>query len=215
MKISAEIQKYVSIKKRRRRSAQNHERRTVHDRKASGLVLGAMARPVEVDDPYNPQEKIVVMRSYRDDPLEQLFAKGHIDEPQRNAGVEWQKDYEATEGAGAVKAMQYKDPVDGGGQLPDPITDRRARAAKRLAQCDRALGEHGSQIVRLYLGHRMSAANISIFMGNVGKSSVDYIGRRIRECLETIAIQYNFREAHPKWEQIRANMTSLNITRGA
>lgn len=215
MKISAEIHKYVSIKKRRRRSSQSLDRKAVHDRKATELVRGAMVSPVEVPDPYNPEEKIVVMRSYRDDPLEQLFKKGHIDEPQRDAGIEWQKDYEAAQGASAVRAMQYKDPVDGGGQIPDPITDRQQNAVKRLAKCDRALGQHGSQIVRLYLGYRMSASGISQYMGDKTKSGVDYIGKRIRECLETIAIEYGFRGNSPDWEQRRAKMTSLNLQTGA
>lgn len=214
MKISAEIHKYVSIKKRRRRSAQKQERGTAHDRRAAGLVRGAMVAPVEVDDPYNPQEKIVVMRSYRDDPLEQLFAKGHIDETQRLAGAEWQRDFEAAQGASAVRAMQYKDPVDGGGQIPDPITDRQREAVKRLAACDRALGQHGSQIIRLWLGDRLPAASISIFMGDFTKAGAGYIGRRIRECLETLAVQYKFRDGGAKWEEWRAKMTSFNVQTG-
>lgn len=193
MKISAEIHKYVSIKKRRRRSAQSPAQRTVHDRRASSLVHNAMVEPVEIDDPYEAGEKIVALRSYRDDPLARLKRNNHIDEAQYAAGLAWQRDYEAAQGASAVRAMQYKDPVDGGGGIISPITDRQREAVKRLAQCDRDLGLLGSQIVRLYLGNAMGAASIAGHFGRAGKAEMDYFGRRIRECLETLCAVYQLK----------------------
>ena len=193
MKISAEIRNYVSIKKRRRRSAQNIAKRAVHDRTASDLVRGSMVEPVEIDDPYEKGEKIIALRSYRDDPLARLKRGSHIDEAQYAAGLAWQRDFEAAQGMSAVRAMQYKDPVDGSGQIPDPITDRQREAIKRLAECDRELGQLGSQIIRLFLGTSMGAASIASHFGRAGKAEMDYFGRRIRECLETLCAVYKLK----------------------
>lgn len=203
MKRSEMIQALSAVRKSRRRSPPNLERSAVHDRKASDLVRGAMVHPVEVDDPLEQGGKIAVMRSYRDDPLEKLFKLKQIDGQQLEAGREWQKDYEAAQGPSAVRAMQYKDPVDGGGQIPEPITDRQQEAIKRLAACDRELGQLGSQIIRLYLGYRFAASGISSHMGDTSKSGVDYFGRRIRECLETLTVFYGFRANFEGWDRQR------------
>lgn len=192
MKISAEIQKYVSFKSKKRRSAQSKQA-TIHDRRAANLVRNAMVEPVEVEDPYEAGAKIVAFRSFRDDPLARLKRGNHIDEAQYAAGLAWQEDFEAAQGASAVRAMQYKDPVDGGGQIPDPITDRQREAVKRLAECDRALGQLGSQIIRLFLGTSMGASSIASHFGRAGKAELDYFGRRIRECLETLCAVYRLK----------------------
>src|SRR6202051_3627747 len=93
----------------------------VHDRRSQDLPRNAEVAAVEVDDPLalEPGEKIVTLRSIRNDPLGRLHSHRQIDEAQYQGGRAFQDDWEQAErGPRAVDpTREYVD----GGQMGRPI----------------------------------------------------------------------------------------------
>lgn len=166
---------------------------TVHDRKASELPINAVVSIAIVDDPYSDKgEKIEVLRSIRDDPLEGMKARRQVDDAQYLAGREWQK-FNEQACVGSIRAIDpTKEAVDGG-QMPEPITDKQIKAFHQLYEADRELGAAGKTLVRDILGFdRLSIAAAAAKHGFSGEREINYIGRRFRECLETLAKLWGF-----------------------
>ena len=71
----------------------------VHDRRSNELPRNAEVAAVEVDDPLalEPGEKIVTLRSLRNDPLGRLHSHHQIDEAQYQGGRAFQDDWERAE----------------------------------------------------------------------------------------------------------------------
>jgi len=71
----------------------------IHDRRSRDLPRNAEVAAVEVDDPLalEPGEKIVTLRSLRNDPLGKLHSHRHIDEAQYRGGRAFQDDWEKAE----------------------------------------------------------------------------------------------------------------------
>ena len=74
----------------------SHTSARIHDRRAQDLPLNAEVAEIEVDDPLalDPGEKIVTLRSIRNDPLGRLHSHHQIDEAQYQAGRAFQDDWE-------------------------------------------------------------------------------------------------------------------------
>ncbi len=162
---------------------------SVHDRRAQDLLRNAKVAPVEVDDPWaeNPGDKIMVMRSLRDDPLAAMQAAGQIDQCQYNAGRHWQKALELSE-VGTVKAIDpAKEAVDGG-RLADPISEPQRKAIRDLARVDQRLGSEGAILVRDVLGKGMTIAQAADRRGLTSEPNRKYLGKRFRECLDSMAL---------------------------
>jgi hypothetical protein len=145
-----------------------------------------MSRAIEVDDPLGlePGDKIVTLRSLRNDPLGKLHSHRQIDEAQFQGG-----------GKKAERGPQAVDPgreyVDGG-QFREPITEGQRKAVLRLNRVERELGADGSALVHevLILGATME--QISQRRGLRGQRWLDYFARRLRECLDRLALIYGF-----------------------
>ena len=71
----------------------------IHDRRSRDLPINAELAEVEVDNPLavDPDEKIVAIRSIRNDPLGRLHAHRQIDEAQYRGGRAYQNDWERAE----------------------------------------------------------------------------------------------------------------------
>src|SRR5215469_917277 len=84
------------IHSRRRRSLRATR---THDRRASDLPRNAEVAAIEIDDPLalEPGEKIVALRSIRNDPLARLHSHHQIDEAQYRGGRAFQDDWEKAE----------------------------------------------------------------------------------------------------------------------
>jgi hypothetical protein len=119
----------------------------IHDRKAQDLPLNAEVAEVEVDDPLalEPGEKIVTLRSIRNDPLARLHSHHQIDEAQFRGGRAFQDDWEKAErGPRAVDpTREYVD----ASPSREPITERQRRAVLRLNRASRELGADGAVLV--------------------------------------------------------------------
>lgn len=163
-----------------------------HDRRTTDLVLGAQVAPIEVDDPYGEgsDDKLVVMRSTRDDPLAKLHSRSQIDEAQYHGGRAFQSDWEKAE-RGPKAIDPAKEAVDGG-LLAEPITEGQRNATLRLNRAMRELGADGSAITQEFLVHRLTAEQIGLRRGLTSERWAKYFGNRIRECLDRLAIIYGF-----------------------
>ena len=177
------------VRSRRRKSFRAAE---IHDRRSRDLPRNAEVATVEIDDPLalEPGEKIVALRSIRNDPLGRLHSHHHIDEAQYRGGRAFQDDWERAErGPQAVDpSREYVDGV----QAREPITERQRQAVLRLNRIERELGADGSALVHDVLVQGMTMAQVSQRRGLESQRWKDYFSRRFQECLDRLALTYGF-----------------------
>ena len=164
----------------------------IHDRRSRDLLRNAEVAAVEVDDPLglDPGDKIVTLRSIRNDPLARLHTHRQIDEAQYQGGRAFQDDWEKAErGPRAVDpTREYVD----GGQAREPITERQRRAVLRLNRIERELGSDGIMLVHEVLVQGLTMEQIGQRRGLRGQRWMDYFAKRFRECLDRLALIYGF-----------------------
>ncbi len=161
----------------------------IHDRLSHDLPLNSIVAPVTIRD--HEGDQIQVLRSLRDDPLAALYSRKHIDHGQYMAGRKWQALYEMS-GIGGVRAIDpTKEAVDGG-RMPEMLTDVHRSAVKRLALLGRALGMEGEALIKDVLGRGYSLELAAAARGTTSERERRYLGHRLRECLETLAVELGF-----------------------
>jgi hypothetical protein len=169
----------------------------VHDRRAQDLPRNAEVAIVEIDNPLGlePGEKIVAIRSIRNDPLARLHSHRQIDEAQYRGGRAFQDDWEKAErGPRAVDpTREYVD----GGQAREPITERQRRAVLRLNRIEHELGADGVVLVHEVLVLGLSMEQVGQRRGLRGQRWMDYFSKRFRECLDRLAQIYGFATGAP------------------
>jgi hypothetical protein len=167
----------------------------VHDRRSQNLPRNAEVAAVEVDDPLGlePGDKIVTLRSIRNDPLARLHSHHQIDEAQYRGGRAFQNDWERAErGPRAVDpTREYVD----GGQAREPITESQRKAVLRLNRAERDLGADGSALVHEVLILGMTMEQVGQRRGLCSQRWKDYFARRFCECLDRLALIYGFSTA--------------------
>ena len=176
----------------RARRNKPHNPAKTHDRRSRDLPRNAEVAAIEVEDPLGlePGDKIVTLRSIRNDPLARLHTHRQIDEAQYQSGRAFQDDWEKAErGPQAVDpSREYVD----GGQVREPITERQRKAVLRLNRIERELGADGSALVHQVLILGMTMEQIAQRRGLSGQRRLDYFARRFRECLDRLALIYGF-----------------------
>jgi hypothetical protein len=175
------------------RAKRNKPRLTqAHDRRAQDLPRNAEVASVEIDNPLalEPGEKIVAIRSIRNDPLARLHSHRQIDEAQYRGGRAFQDDWEKAErGPRAVDpTREYVD----GGQAREPITERQRRAVLRLNRIEHELGADGVALVHEVLVLGLTMEQVGQRRGLRGQRWMDYFSKRLRECLDRLAQTYGF-----------------------
>jgi hypothetical protein len=179
------------------RARRNKSRKVslAHDRRAQDLPRNAEVATVEIDNPLGlePGEKIVALRSIRNDPLARLHSHHQIDEAQYRGGRAFQDDWEKAErGPRAVDpTREYVD----GGQAREPITERQRRAVLRLNRIERELGTDGIVLVHEVLVQGLTMQQVGERRGLRGQRWKDYFARRFQECLDRLALIYGFATA--------------------
>src|SRR3954467_3584087 len=145
----------------RAKRSKPHRPALVHDRRSRDLPRNAEVATVEVDDPLalEPGDKIVTLRSIRNDPLGRLHSHRQIDEAQYRGGRAFQDDWEKAE-----RGPQAIDPTReyvAGGRTREAITERQRKAVLRLNRAQRELGADGSALVHdvLILGMTMDRSD--------------------------------------------------------
>ena len=180
------------------RAKRNKPHRTakVHDRRSQDLPRNAEVAAVEVDDPLalEPGEKIVTLRSIRNDLLGRLHSHRQIDEAQYQGGRAFQGDWEKAErGPQAIDpSREYVD----GARSREPITEGQRKAVLRLNRVERDLGADGAALVHEVLILGMTMEQIAQRRGLCSQRWVDYFARRFRECLDRLALIYGFATAN-------------------
>jgi hypothetical protein len=176
----------------RTKSKRSRRQAGVHDRRSHDLPLNAEVASVEVDDPLalEPGEKIIALRSIRNDPLGRLHSHKQIDEAQYRAGRAFQGDWERAErGPRAVDpTREYVDGV----QTREPVTETQRKAVLRLNRIERELGADGSALVHDVLVKGMTMVQVGQRRGLKSARWNDYFSRRLRECLDRLALAYGF-----------------------
>jgi hypothetical protein len=179
------------------RARRNKSRKVslAHDRRAQDLPRNAEVATVEIDNPLGlePGEKIVALRSIRNDPLARLHSHHQIDEAQYRGGRAFQDDWEKAErGPRAVDpTREYVD----GGQAREPITERQRRAVLRLNRVERELGADGIVLVHEVLVQGLTMEQVGQKRGLRGQRWKDYFAKRFQECLDRLALIYGFATA--------------------
>lgn len=164
----------------------------VLDRPMANMRRKGEVAPVMVEDPHAPADKIVALRTLRDDPLAALHHNKMIDDAQYQAGRHWQLAYESAD-IGTIRSIDLsRERVDGGCGPELTVNDRTSRGLAELAKATTALGLEGEAIVRDVLGERMTFAVAAARRGLATEAERKYIGRRFRECLETLALVYGY-----------------------
>ena len=163
----------------------------VHDRRARTVNRGLAAHltVAEVDDPFEPGARIATLRSTRDDPLADRLARGHIDQAQYQAGREFQKHFGIAERG--PRSIHWNERVDGSAP-PEALTDAQSKAWRWLDKCYRKLGDDGSALVHDVLVRNMTVRQIAQSRNLAGQRYESYLGIRLRECLDELAIVFGF-----------------------
>jgi hypothetical protein len=166
----------------------------VHDRRAREINRGSVGHlsEAEVDDPFDPSAKIITMRSTRDDPLGDRFARGHIDQAQYLAGREFQRWFGIAERG--PRAMQLAESVDGRPAL-ESLTDEQLKAGNWLVKCYRLLGSDGTTLAHEMLILNLTARQMAAARGLRGQGWEVFFARRLSECLNTLAVAFGFATA--------------------
>jgi hypothetical protein len=169
-----------------------HNPAKIHDRRSRDLLRNAEVAAIEVDDPLglDPGDKIVTLRSIRNDPLARLHTHRQIDEAQYQGGRAFQDDWEKAE-RGPQAVDHTREYVDGG-QWREPITERQRKAVLRLNRAQHELGADGSALVHEVLVLGMTMEQIGERRGVRGQRWIDYFARRFKECLDRLALMYGF-----------------------
>ena len=76
--------------------------------------------------------------------------------------------------------------------MPEMLTDAMQKAAKRLNRVHMALGLNGSGLIQAVLIHGRTMEQIGTDRGLSTEPELKYLGRRFREGLDTLAVEYNF-----------------------
>lgn len=165
---------------------------TAHDRRATQLPINATVAATVADDPYEAGAKITVLRSLRDDPLAAMHGAKQIDQAQFIAGRHWQRAFELTS-VGGVRAVDLtRERVDGGG-IPQPtLSDAQMRAFADLKRAMSALGLEGESLIKDFLGRGLTLRDVAARRGVTGERARGYIGWRLRECLDTLAVEFGY-----------------------
>ena len=164
----------------------------VHDRRSRDLPRNAEVAEVEIDDPLalEPGEKIVALRSIRNDPLGRLHSHRQLDDAQYQAGRAFQNDWERAE-RGPQAVDPTRDYVDGV-RAREPVTESQRMAVLRLHRAERELGADGAALVHDVLIKGMTMDQVGQRRALSSQRWYDYFSRRFRECLDRLALVYGF-----------------------
>lgn len=165
-----------------------HKRKNAYDRADYDRRTDAMAASAVVDDPLERGKRLEVTVSLRDDILRHLRVRDEIDEAQFQAGRLYERYAEQSQ-IGSVKAMDTtKEPVDGGGEFYEALTDRQIAAVRQLSEAGRVLGRRGEALVRRILVSRDKFKEIA---PSHAERDVAFVRRMFFECLDELAVFWN------------------------
>lgn len=163
------------------------------DRQFRGDLINSVVAAIDVDDPYAEKkgEKIRVTRSLRDDPVAAMHNSGHISDEVYDASKEWYSLFLKKE-LGNLRAMDLTRPKVDGGRSPDFNSVSREEAREKLRAIDAELGREGADWAHDVLGLGMTIRDAAAKRGLFSQLEVKFAGGRVRECLNTIAVELGY-----------------------
>lgn len=159
-------------------------RKKIHDLRATDMPAGVPTAEVEIVDPYG--DAGIARVSVRDDHLALLWARKVIEPYEYEAGRRWQHAYELSQLGNLRGIDPTRERVDGGAP-PEPLTARKLSALAALRSARDALGSFGDALLTEICGHGRSLAEVAAARGLRSRADREYLGRRFRECLQTLA----------------------------
>ena len=181
----------------RAKRSKSYKLAKVYDRRSRDLPLNAEVAEVEVDDPLGLDfgEKIVALRSIRNDPLGRLHSHHQIDEAQYRGGRAFQNDWERAE-RGPQAVDPTREYVDGTGGR-EPVTESQRQAVLRLNRIERELGTDGAALVHDVLVLGLTMEQVGQRRAVSSQRWNDYFSKRLQECLDRLALIYGFATEAP------------------
>jgi hypothetical protein len=133
---------------------------------------------------------VTVVRALRDDPIGRMRSRRQIDQAQYLGAREYQAVYDACQ-IGSMRSVDLEKLKVDGGLPPEPLTDHRQRAARRLRSVDATLvhhhGHEGLALLRGVLADRRSIEQTARLHGAQSERDVRSIAWLFRQCLNVIA----------------------------
>lgn len=152
----------------------------------------AVIREIEVDDPYEPGEKLRVARNIREHPLHTLHANRRIDDAQLVAGEMFRRKWERA-AIGASKSIDLSAiRVDGGGPVAGTLSDGAAESIQWLNRVARypGCGKVGFAILSQICGEgRGIAETARLWVGAhvvAGSRGQGFVVGRLIEALDAL-----------------------------
>lgn len=198
---------------KRRRKVTLAEAPLVTDRRASDLLRNAQVVAVEVDDPYalEPGEKVLALRSLRDDPIERLFVRRQIDQAQRDAGAAYRRDLELAEFGGAKAIDPTKEAVDGGGLIPEPFSESRSEATQRLVKAGQRMGLLQESIVRAVISGNLFPGQVAVRRGFSSRREQESYAWLFRKALDVLAEFYRMASKGSKHDPEKLELATDSV----
>ena len=138
--------------------------------------------------PRRPQ--ITAFISLKEDPFGRMFARRQVDRAQFEAGRTYQLLADTAE-IGIIHSVDLSRTPVSGSRLPDPLTDRRLRAFKKLRELDEVLvqrfGIEGLAITKAILVDRKSQEQTAKDCGADNVRDKRSVGWLFRRCLDVLA----------------------------
>lgn len=161
------------------------------DMRVSSADLPPHAEPVDVlIEAPDSDAKVLATKTLRDAPLDRLFVRKQISQTQYEAGCKARELFELF-GSDGVRAMNFEKPlVDSSGCSALGITDAQLRAATRLKVARGILGQEGFNLICEVLGRRKFIETIARERGVDSQREKDFLARRFRECLDSLAVLF-------------------------
>jgi hypothetical protein len=88
-----------------------------------------------------------------------------------------------------------------GGRMPEPITEGQRKAVVRLTRANRELGADGAALVHEVLVLGMTMEQVGQRRGLRTQRWSDYFARRLRQCLDRLALIYGLRRSGGSFER--------------
>ena len=143
---------------------------------------------IEVDDPYERGAKLTAQRR-TSDVVGRLFSQGNIDKAQFEAC----RMFDALKFSARTSTVSVtdttKEPVDGGGGIREPITDKTQRAAARLAEIRLVLGVRAYRIVEAVVCENMTLKEVS---GSSSKIDARITAKTFKDACNDMAEIFGF-----------------------
>lgn len=162
----------------------------VHDRRATDTLAAGQYASIEIQDPYNPEDKIIVLRQLRGDPLARMHDRDQIDEAQYMAGRHYQRLWEEIE-CGSRAIDTTKERVDGG-TVPEVFRESRRSAALGIAEVDIKLNGD-ARLLHDVLVSGLSLDNALLQRGlRISAWQLRVHGRKLRDGLDILAKHWGY-----------------------